>query len=111
MGGFTLHAGDQLTFLTASGGVSGSFGTVRNAVATGTLVQGIITTSANAIVLEGQQGSFTQIPGVTLTPNQLAVGKMLNSAVGNPAAAPLIAFLNSQPPGNLPGDYNLIAPT
>jgi len=39
------------------------------------------------------------------------VGKMLNSAVGNPAAAPLIAFLNSQPVGNLPNDYNLIAPT
>ena len=111
LGGFTLHAGDQLTFLTASGGVSGSFGTVRNAVATGTLVQGIITTSANAIVLEGQQGSFTQIPGVTLTPNQLAVGKMLNSAVGNPAAAALFAFLNSQPVGNLQNDYNLIAPT
>jgi outer membrane autotransporter protein len=36
---------------------------------------------------------------------------MLNSAVGNPAAAPLIAFLNSQPVANLPQDYNLIAPT
>jgi outer membrane autotransporter protein len=111
LGGFTLHAGDQVTFLTANGGLSGSFDTVRNAVATGTLVQGVITTSANAIVLEGQQGSFTQIPGVTLTPNQFAVGKMLNSAVGNPAAAPLFAFLNSQPVGNLQNDYNLIAPT
>jgi hypothetical protein len=36
---------------------------------------------------------------------------MLNSAVGNPAAAPLIAFLNSQPVAKLPHDYNLIAPT
>jgi len=112
LGGFSLQPGDQVVFLTAQKGVSGSFNTVRNDfAATGTIVQGVVTTSASAVVLEGQQGSFTQIPGVTLTPNQSAVGKMLNSAVGNPQAAPLFAFLNSQPVANLPQDYNLIAPT
>jgi outer membrane autotransporter protein len=36
---------------------------------------------------------------------------MLNSAAGDPRAAALIAFLDSQPVANLPNDYNLIAPT
>jgi autotransporter-associated beta strand protein len=107
LGSFSLQPGNQIEFITAGKGVSGTFGTVQ----TGTIVQGVVVTQPNAVLLEGQQGSFTQIPGVTLTPNQLAVGNMLNSAVGNPAAAPLIAFLNSQPVANLPNDYNLIAPT
>ena len=109
--GFNLQPGNQIAFLTAQNGVSGAFSTVQNDFATGTMVQGLVATTANAVVLEAQQTSFTQIPGVTLTPNQLAVGNMLNSAVGNPLAAPLIAFLNSQPVANLPQDYNLIAPT
>jgi autotransporter-associated beta strand protein len=109
--GFNLQPGNQISFLTAQNGVSGAFSTVQNDFTTGTLVQGVITTSGNPVVLEGQQGSFTQIPGVTFTGNQSAVGKMLNSAVGDPRAAALIAFLNSQPVGNLPHDYDLIAPT
>jgi fibronectin-binding autotransporter adhesin len=32
LGGFTLHVGDQFTFLTANGGVSGTFGTVQNEI-------------------------------------------------------------------------------
>ena len=111
LGGFNLQPGNQIVFLTAQKGISGAFNTIQNDFTTGTIVQGVVVTSSDAVVLEGQQGSFTQIPGVTLTPNQVAVGNMLNSAVGNPAAAPLIAFLNSQPVANLPHDYNLIAPT
>jgi fibronectin-binding autotransporter adhesin len=111
LGSFNLQPGNQIVFLTAQKGLSGAFNTVQNDFATGTIVQGVVTTSTNSIVLEGQQGSFTQIPGVTLTPNQSAVGNMLNSAVGDPREAALFAFLNSQPVGNLPHDYNLIAPT
>ena len=111
LGGFNLQPGNQIVFLTAQKGISGAFNTIQNDFTTGTIVQGVVVTSSDTVVLEGQQGSFTQIPGVTLTPNQVAVGNMLNSAVGNPAAAPLIAFLNSQPVANLPHDYNLIAPT
>jgi autotransporter-associated beta strand protein len=107
---FNLQPGNQITFLTANQGISGTFSTVQNQFAIGTVV-GTITTSANAVVLEAKQGSFTQIPGVTLTGNQNAVGKMLNSAVGDPRETALFAFLNSQPPANLPHDYNLIAPT
>src|SRR5271166_5231858 len=110
LGSFNLQPGNQIVFLTAKNGVSGAFNTVQNDFVTGTTVQGVVTSSANAIVLEGTQGSFTQIPGIN-TPNQSAVGNMLNSAVGNPAAAPLISFLNSQPVANPSNNYNLIAPT
>jgi autotransporter-associated beta strand protein len=110
LGGFTLQPGDQITFLTAGKGVSGDFGTVQNGFA-GTIVQGTITSLANAIVLEGTQGSFAQTPGVVKTPNGLAVAKALDSIAGDPRAAELIAFLNSEPLANLPHDLALIAPT
>ena len=44
LGGFTLHVGDQFTFLTANGGVSGTFGTVQNKISTGTVAQTQIVT-------------------------------------------------------------------
>jgi outer membrane autotransporter protein len=107
LGGFTLHVGNQLTFLTARDGVSGSFGTVQNEIATGTIVKAEIVTLSNAVVLEGTQGSFVE---AACNPNSGAVAKALDSAVGNPRASTLIAFLNDQPLNNLCGDFTLIAP-
>src|SRR5262249_25897359 len=68
LGGFTLHAGDQVTFLTANGGVSGSFGTVQNQLATGTLVKAQVIDLPNAVVLEGTQGSFVSVAPRTAAP-------------------------------------------
>ena len=107
LGGFTLHVGDQVTFLTANGGVSGSFGTVPNELATGTLVKVQVVDLPNSVVLEGTQGSFVQ---GACNPNSVAVAQALNSAVGNPRASTLIAFLDDQPLNNLCGDFTLIAP-
>jgi outer membrane autotransporter protein len=107
LGGFTLHVGDQLTFLTANGGVSGSFGTVQNEITTGTIVKAQIVTLSNAVVLEGTQGSFVE---AACNPNSAAVAQALDSAVGNPRASALITFLNDQPLNNLCGDFTLIAP-
>ena len=54
LGGFNLHLGDQITFLTANNGVSGTFGTIHNnIVSTGTLVNGEVVYQPNAVVLEG----------------------------------------------------------
>jgi autotransporter-associated beta strand protein len=105
LGGFSLQPGNQLVFIIANNGVSGTFATV----VTGTIVQGIVISLPNAVLLEGKQGSFVTIP--RLTPNQLAVAKMLDSAAGDPRAAALFAFLNSQPLANLSHDLALIAPT
>ena len=45
-----------------------------------------------------------------LTPNQKSVAHNIDSAVNDPAAAALIGFLGNEPMGNLPHDYDLIAP-
>jgi autotransporter-associated beta strand protein len=107
VGGFNLQPGNQITFLTANNGVSGTFSNVS----TGTIVQGQVTSLANSVVLTAVQGSFATTPGVATTPNNFAVAKALDSAAGDPRAAALFAFLNSQPLASLPHDLALIAPT
>jgi len=107
LGGFTLHVGNQLTFLTANGGVSGTFGTVQNQFATGTLVKAQVVDLPNAVVLEGTQGSFVQ---GACTPNTVAVAQALDSAVGDPRASTLIGFLDGEPLNKLCSDFTLIAP-
>ena len=111
LGNFNLQPGNQITFLTANNGVSGTFGTVQNGIGgTGTIVQVQVTSLPNSVVLEGTQGSFSQQLNGLLTPNEGAVAKMLDSAVGDPRAAALFQFLNSQPLANLPHDLSLISP-
>ena len=112
LGNFNLQPGDQVTFLTAKNGVTGTFANVQNSImGTGTLVNVEVTSLANSVVLEGTQGSFANTPGVATTPNERAVAKALDSARGDPREAALFAFLNSQPLADLPHDLSLIAPT
>jgi outer membrane autotransporter protein len=111
LNGFSFQLGTKLTFLTANGGISGNFNTVQNPFVSNTIVKAEILVGTNDVVIEGTQGSFATTPGVATTPNELAVAKALDSAAGDPRAAALFAFLNSQPLGNLPHDLSLIAPT
>ena len=65
LGIFNLQPGNQITFLTANNGVSGTFGTVENGIGgTGTIVQVQVISLPNSVVLEGTQGSFTQLSGL-----------------------------------------------
>jgi uncharacterized protein with beta-barrel porin domain len=109
--GFQLAIGDKLTFLTATGGVSGSFSTTQTV--SGTAIESLLVVLPDAVEIEGTQGSFATIieslPGVT--PNELAVAKALDSAAGDPREAALFAYLNSQPISSLLHDLSLIAPT
>ena len=107
VGGFKLQVGDQVTFLTANGGVSGTFGTVQNQFATGTVVKAQIVNLPDAVLLEGTQGSFVQ---GACTPNTVAVAQALDSIAGDPRASTLITFLNEQPLNELCGDFALISP-
>ena len=84
LGNFQLQIGDKITFLTAKGGVSGTFRTVQNPFISNTLIKAEINILANAVELEGTQGSFT---AVACNPNTLAVAKALDSAVGDPRMA------------------------
>ena len=63
LGNFNLQPGDQVTFLTAKNGVTGTFGNVQNGLlGTGTIVEVEVTSLANSVVLEGTQGSFANTP-------------------------------------------------
>jgi len=106
LGGFTLHVGDRVTFLTANG-ISGIFDTVQNPFVTGTIVKGEVLYLPDAVVLEGTQGSF--VPAAC-TPNAVAVANALDSAVGNSRSSGLISFLDDQPINQLCNDLQLIAP-
>lgn len=107
LGSFRLQAGDKLTFLSAKGGVSGTFGTIENNFLTGTVVKGQVVVLSNAVVLEGSQGSF--VPEAS-NPNSVAVAQALDNVAGDPRAAALISFLNNEPLGRLSSDFTLIAP-
>jgi outer membrane autotransporter protein len=108
LGGFQLHIGDQFTFLVANRGVSGTFSTVQNPFISDTLVKAQIIVLPTAVVVQGTQGSFTE---VAMTPNGVAVARALDSAVGDPRASTLINFLNTEPLNKLsPGDFDLISP-
>ena len=112
LGNFQLSVGDQIAFLTAGGGVSGTFGNVENDfLATGSIVVFDVVYLPNMVVLEGTQGSFAEFAGIFCgTPNAIAVGEALDSAVGDPRASELIGFLNEQTLPDLCDDIDLISP-
>jgi outer membrane autotransporter protein len=97
---------DQVTILTTAGGRTGEFSTVLTENF-GALLRPEVIYEPNDVVLEFIQLSFN-IGG--LTPNQVAVANNLNKAVGDLRANALIGFLDTEPLGNLPHDYDLIAP-
>ena len=112
VGGFVLRVGDRISFLTAGGGISGTFANVENEfLATNSIVVFDVVYLPNAVVFEGIQGSFAQFASIFVgTPNALAVGEALDSAVGDPRAAELIGFLNTQSIAELSEDLVLISP-
>ena len=110
--GFRLSAGDEITFLTANNGVSGTFNSIENdTVVTGTIVESEVVYKPNAVVLKATQGSFAEFAGAFCgTPNSVAVGQALDSAVDDPRASELIGFLNNQTLSDLCNDIDLISP-
>ena len=112
VGGFNLRLGDEITFLTATGGVSGTFGNVENDfLATGSIVVFDVVYLPNAIVLQGTQGSFAEFALAFFgTPNSVAVGQALDSAVGDPRTSELIGFLNNRTLTDLFDALDLLSP-
>jgi len=108
---FKFQVGEKLTLLSANGGVSGTFSSIKNPFISNTIVKAEVVITPATVEITGTQGSFATTPGVAKTPNESAVAKALDSAAGDPRAAALFAFLNSQPLANLPHDLSLIAPT
>lgn len=106
VGNVQFQPGDKAIFLTASS-ISGSFSTIQNLISPNTLIDAKVVVLSNAVEVEAIQESFTI---AACNPNSLAVAKALDSAIGNPSAAALINFLDSQPLSQLCPDFTLIAP-
>jgi fibronectin-binding autotransporter adhesin len=107
VGDFNLQVGDQVTFLTANDGISGTFDTIENGFATATIVQAEVIILSNSVVIEGTQGSFVDF---ACTPNTLAVARALDSTIGDSRAFELINSLNNVPLSELCNELERIAP-
>jgi T5SS/PEP-CTERM-associated repeat protein len=103
---FTPAAGDRVDIIGGPGGHTGVFADVISTF-NGVLRPVVHYDDPADVYILFQMFSFN-VGG--LTPNQTAVAQNLDLAVNDPAAAPLINFLAGQPGGNLPHDYDLIAP-
>ena len=121
VGNFRPQVGDQISFLTAGQGVSGTFGTIENDfLATDSVVVFDVIYLPNAValgaaqgvvILEAVQGSFAELASIFCgTPNAVAVGEALDSAVGDPRALKLIDFLNKETIAEVCEDIDLISP-
>ncbi|MBV8099869.1 MAG: autotransporter domain-containing protein [Verrucomicrobia bacterium] len=102
-GNFQFLPGDKLVFLTANS-VTGSFSTIENL---NTIVNARVIVLPDSVEILGTQGDFVS---AACNPNSVAVAKALDSAIGDPRAAALISFLDSQPVSELCPDFTLIAP-
>jgi YVTN family beta-propeller protein/autotransporter-associated beta strand protein len=107
LNGFKLQVGNTITFLTAGAGVSGNFSTIQNPFISDTIVKAQVIELADAVEIQAVQGNFVD---AACDPNSAAVARALNSAVGDPRASALIAFLDNQPIQNLCADFTLISP-
>jgi autotransporter-associated beta strand protein len=104
--GFQLQLGERIIFLTAKGGVSGGFDTIQNPFVSNTIVKAQVNVLSNAVEISGA----VDFLDAACNPNSASVARALNSAVGDPRASALVAFLESQPIQNLCADFTLIAP-
>lgn len=105
---FDFHLGEQVTLFTATRGVTGAFSKVENDFDTGTIVEAELVYLDNAIILKTVYDSYADPDW--LTPNQISVGRMLDSAKDDSRASSLIETINDIPLDGLADAYDLIAP-
>jgi outer membrane autotransporter protein len=105
--GFQPKIGNKLTLVLAAGGVSGEFANVLDPLSSlNSLVALDLVYLPNSVVLEFAS-NFTAF---AQTPNQLAVATELDAVAFDPRETQLIAFLQNEPLGNLPSDFEKISP-
>jgi len=110
--GFKPQAGEKFTFLTAGGGVSGTFGTLTDRSGdTGTLLGLELIYNPTSVSFEYTQGSFKRFALTNnLSPNETALAGSLDNAVAARRLPGLIQFLDGEPLGNLAGDFYKLSP-
>ena len=114
LNGFKFAPGQEVTFLTSGGSVTGKFSTVQNlasfdgsVLATTTIIY-----LSNAVEIEESRGSiYGALNGQSgVTANDLQTAKLLDSAAGDPAAAKLFGVLKQANLSQLIKDLELIDP-
>jgi len=107
LSGFQLAQGDQLTLVSAGGGIQGTFSNFIDPFLSNTVLQPGLVYEPDSVILELL---FTSFAPFALTANQLTVARNLDNIVFDSRAARLIDFLASEPVTNLPADFDRIAP-
>lgn len=117
---FQLQLGDRIPFLSADGGVNGTFSREQNDFATGTIIVGRIEYSADEVALIGVRAPFVDVPDLIenqfprffsgLTVNQRSVASALDRVINDPRLFDLIDYLSDRLLPQLPDDFDLIAP-
>ncbi|MEZ0254411.1 MAG: autotransporter outer membrane beta-barrel domain-containing protein, partial [Chthoniobacter sp.] len=102
-----IKKGQTFDFLTAGGGIYGTFGNLDIAD-NGTLLRFKVKYGSHDVSLESFFAPFTSVDG--LTPNQESVAKNLDRAMNDRHASKLVNFLGTQQITRLPGDFDKIAP-
>jgi outer membrane autotransporter protein len=101
---FQPKIGDKLTLVLAAGGVSGRFANALDPF--GSLIGLELVYQPDAVLLEFPS-DFTAF---ARTPNQQAVAAQLDAVAFDPREAPLLAFLQNEPLGNLGADFEQLSP-
>jgi len=125
--GYKPKAGDQLTLVTVGGSVTSRFARWVDPFTTGPGINTIdLIYSKNSVTL-AFLNLTTPVPPVgpnpppvvittvdfasfAQTPNQRAAANLLDDLQLDPRASNLMSFLNKEPFGNLPGDFEKISP-
>jgi subtilase-type serine protease len=104
LSGFQTKISNQLTLVTAGGGILGKFANVNDSfspVITPELIYG-----PNTVLLEFS----SNFASFALTANQRAAGILLDDVAFDPKAAGLISFLFNESVADIPGDLDKISP-
>ena len=102
--GFMPKPGDQLSVVTAVGGVSSEFANVVNGFGE---FRTELLYGSNSVILDFLSALFTPF---AKTPNQIAVANALDRVSTDPRESRLLSFLYQEPAINLPADFDKIAP-
>jgi autotransporter-associated beta strand protein len=106
-----MRLGERVTLVEAEGGFTGSFSEIRNGLASNTIVRPTVSQESQALVLEGELGSFAgyaRTAGLTL--NQRATAAALDRVALDSRETRLIGALSVLPLETLPSALDRIAP-
>ncbi len=117
LAGYRPRPNESVQLIVAGGTVSGEFASFTNEIAVSPLLTNRLYYTSNAVALKWEQLSFVHYltnAGVTLTPNQMAVARALDSIASSTDSndVRLLERLDNVPnlTNNLPLGFDLIAP-